>query len=209
MKSETAKQVMVTLLAAFIIVVAAIGVSYAAFSYINEGSTVNVIKPGEIYLKLNESKKGISMLSAVPLSDYEGTNLFGDGNVYSFNVTSTLKSGSNIVYDIVLKNNIENISADMIKVYLVSVDGENTPLESEKLIVAPTYLSSLKKSDLAGGDNLSLYKGSLVEGDNIVNNYRLKVWISDHDINGNFVSVEEIDENAIIEVKLGLYAKAN
>ena len=205
MESETAKQVMVTLLAAFIIIVAAIGVSYAAFTYANEGSTVNIIKPGEIYLKLNESKAGISMLSAVPLSDVEGTSLIGEGNIYSFNITSTLKSGSNIIYDIVLKSHLENISANMIKVYLVQVDGETTPIESEKVVLAPTYLSKLNKSELANGD--SLFRGNLVQGDNIVTNYRLKVWISDHDENGNFISVEDIDENATIEVKLGLYAK--
>lgn len=206
MKSETAKQVMVTLLAAFIIVVAAIGVSYAAFSYINEGTTVNVIKPGEIYLKLNESKKGISMLNAVPLSDIEGKNLEGEGNVYSFNVTSTIKKGSNILYNIVLKSHLENINPNMVKVYLVKVDGDNAPLESEKVVLQPTYLSDLKVSELS--NDLLLESGNLVEGDNIVHNYRLKVWIADHDSNGNFISVDELDENASIEVKLGLYAKA-
>ncbi len=205
MESETAKQVMVTLLAAFIIIVAAIGVSYAAFTYANEGSTVNVIKPGEIYLKLNESKTGISMLNAVPLSDLEGTSLIEEGSFYSFNITSTLKSGSNIIYDIVLKTNLDKISPKMIKVYLVEVDGESTPVESEKVILAPTYLSNLKRSELANGE--SLFRGNLVQGDNIVTNYRLKVWISDHDADGNFISVDKIDENALIEVKLGLYAK--
>ena len=205
MESETAKQVMVTLLAAFIIIVAAIGVSYAAFTYANEGSTVNVIKPGEIYLKLNESKTGISMLNAVPLSDVEGTSLIEEGSFYSFNITSTLKSGSNIIYDIVLKSNLDKISPKMIKVYLVEVDGESTPVESEKVILAPTYLSNLKRSELANGE--SLFRGNLVQGDNIVTNYRLKIWISDHDADGNFISVDKIDENALIEVKLGLYAK--
>lgn len=205
MESETAKQVMVTLLAAFIIIVAAIGVSYAAFTYANEGSTINVIKPGEIYLKLNESKTGISMLNAVPLSDLEGTSLIEEGSFYSFNITSTLKSGSNIIYDIVLKSNLDKISPKMIKVYLVEVDGESTPVESEKVILAPTYLSNLKRSELANGE--SLFRGNLVQGDNIVTNYRLKVWISDHDADGNFISVDKIDENALIEVKLGLYAK--
>ena len=205
MESETAKQVMVTLLAAFIIIVAAIGVSYAAFTYANEGSTVNVIKPGEIYLKLNESKTGISMLNAVPLSDIEGTSLIEEGSFYSFNITSTLKSGSNIIYDIVLKSNLDKISPKMIKVYLVEVDGESTPVESEKVILAPTYLSNLKRSELANGE--SLFRGNLVQGDNIVTNYRLKVWISDHDADGNFISVDKIDENALIEIKLGLYAK--
>ena len=205
MESETAKQVMVTLLAAFIIIVAAIGVSYAAFTYANEGSTVNVIKPGEIYLKLNESKTGISMLNAVPLSDLEGTSLIEEGSFYSFNITSTLKSGSNIIYDIVLKSNLDKISPKMIKVYLVEVDGESTPVESEKVILAPTYLSNLKRSELANGE--SLFRGNLVQGDNIVTNYRLKIWISDHDADGNFISVDKIDENALIEVKLGLYAK--
>ena len=205
MESETAKQVMVTLLAAFIIIVAAIGVSYAAFTYANEGTTVNVIKPGEIYLKLNESKTGISMLNAVPLSDLEGTSLIEEGSFYSFNITSTLKSGSNIIYDIVLKSNLDKISPKMIKVYLVEVDGESTPVESEKVILAPTYLSNLKRSELANGE--SLFRGNLVQGDNIVTNYRLKIWISDHDADGNFISVDKIDENALIEVKLGLYAK--
>ena len=205
MESETAKQVMVTLLAAFIIIVAAIGVSYAAFTYANEGSTVNVIKPGEIYLKLNESKTGISMLNAVPLSDIEGTSLIEEGSFYSFNITSTLKSGSNIIYDIVLKSNLDKISPKMIKVYLVEVDGESTPVESERVILAPTYLSNLKRSELANGE--SLFRGNLVQGDNIVTNYRLKVWISDHDADGNFISVDKIDENALIEIKLGLYAK--
>lgn len=206
MKSETAKQVMVTLIAAFIIIVAAIGVSYAAFTYINEGTTVNVIKPGEIYLKLNESKKGISMLNAVPLSDIEGTSLIGEGNYYSFNITSTVKKGSTILYDIVLKENLDKISPDMIKVYLVLVDGENTPVESEKVILKPTYLSELNKSSLSG--NLLLYSGTITEGDNIVSSYRLKVWIAERDINGNLISVDQLDENASIEVKLGLYAKA-
>lgn len=205
MESETAKQVMVTLLAAFIIIVAAIGVSYAAFTYANEGSTVNIIKPGEVYLKLNESKKGISLLNATPLTDFEGMSLIGEGSFYSFNITSTLKTDNNILYDIVLKSNISNISPNMIKVYLVEVDGDSTPVESEKVVLAPTYLSSLNNSSLATG--YSLYSSNLKKGDNIIKNYRLKIWISDRDADGNFISVDQIDQNALMEFKLGLYAK--
>ena len=205
MESETAKQVMVTLLAAFIIIVAAIGVSYAAFTYANEGSTVNIIKPGEVYLKLNESKKGISLLNATPLTDFEGMSLIGDGSFYSFNITSTLKTDNNILYDIVLKSNISNISPNMIKVYLVEVDGDSTPVESEKVVLAPTYLSNLNNSSLATG--YSLYSSNLKKGDNIIKNYRLKIWISDRDADGNFISVDQIDQNALMEFKLGLYAK--
>ena len=206
MKSETAKQVMVTLIAAFIMIVAAIGVSYAAFSFAYESKNINIIRPGEVYLKLNESNKGISILNASPLSDEEGIKLEGVGYVNSFNIMSSLKKDSNIIYDIVLNTHLENISANMIKVYLVSVDGENAPLESEKAVLGPVYLSELKTSELSNG--LSLYSGELVTGDNLVNNYRLKIWIANFEKNGEVIRPDDIDEDAVIEAKLGLYAKA-
>ena len=176
MTNQATKQVLLTVLAVGILVVAAVGVSFAAFTYSKSGTTNNIIRTGQIYFRYNEPSSGISLLNAVPIPDYDGTHQIGEGNVFDFGVTSTIKGNKTIDYEIVLEVSESNtLDENKIKVYLVEVEDSNTDVANEKVLLEPTYLSDLPASESKEGAKL-LYVGTASEGDNIVKNYLFVIY---------------------------------
>lgn len=211
MTNQSTKQVLLSIMAVAIIVIAAVGVSYAAFSYSKSGSVNNTIRTGNIYFKYNEPTNGIALLDAVPIPDVDGKNLFGSGNVFDFGVTSTIKGNTKINYEIVLEGEPSStLDAKKLKVYLVSVDDEKTPVAGEVVVLEPTYLSDLKQSVNKVGAKL-LYNATATEGENIIKNYRFKMWIPEEDADGKTIDLSSINNSNVQEstLKVGIYAKAN
>ena len=211
MTNQATKQVLLTVLAVGILVVAAVGVSFAAFTYSKSGTTNNIIRTGQIYFQYNEPSSGISLLNAIPIPDYDGTHQIGEGNVFDFGVTSTIKGNTTIDYEIVLEGSESNtLDENKIKVYLVEVEDSNTDVANEKVLLEPTYLSDLPASESKEGAKL-LYVGTASEGDNIVKNYRFKMWIPEIDGDGHEITLSTLESNSSASeesnLKIGIYAK--
>ena len=77
MKENSSKQVLLSVLGVAILVVAVVGVSFAAFSYSKTGEKVNTITTGTITMEYTEDTNGINLTNALPMSDGVGTNLSG------------------------------------------------------------------------------------------------------------------------------------
>ena len=154
MKENNSKQVLLSVLGVAILVVAVVGVSFAAFSYSKTGEKVNTITTGTITMSYSEDTNGINLSNALPMSDDQGKALSGSNNVFDFTVTATINGSGNttINYDVTAtKESDSTLDDSAVKVYLTSIDNS-----ADTQVLAPTKVSTLTKtgsSEASGAPN--------------------------------------------------------
>ena len=93
-ENNNSKQILLSVLGVAILVVAVVGVSFAAFSYSKTGEKVNTITTGSIVMSYNETTNGINLVDALPISDAQGMalsgNTAGHEEYFDFNVSATI-----------------------------------------------------------------------------------------------------------------------
>ena len=177
-KNKSKLPVLTMLLVALLVLV---GTSYAYFDYSFIGKD-NTISTTDVSIKLLESNKEIVTLeNQLPMSDEQGINQVGTGNVFDFAVETKSSSDMKLGY----KLNIEKLKADtgytsltddQIKIYLTDTNDNK-------------ILGPLKISDL---ENYNLYEDVNIHSktnNTQVDKYRIRVWI-DQD-----VQIKDWDEN--------------
>ena len=179
MKSKS-KQIIFSILGILSILVIAIGVTYAVFTYTKEGTTDNVVTTGTLkflYTENNTNGNGISITEAEPISDTKGKELVGDNNVFDFKVEGTNTGSEVIPYEVTLrKKATSTMSEDNIKVYLQ--DG----IDQTELLT-PTLYSKLVQTTTDVGNNVekSIYKGEVLGNtNNYLKTFRLKMWLDEN-----------------------------
>ena len=177
-KNKSKLPVLTMFLVALLVLV---GTSYAYFDYSFIGKD-NTISTTDVSIKLLESNKEIVTLeNQLPMSDEQGINQVGTGNVFDFAVETKSSSDMKLGY----KLNIEKLKADtgytsltddQIKIYLTDTNDNK-------------ILGPLKISDL---ENYNLYEDVNIHSktnNTQVDKYRIRVWI-DQD-----VQIKDWDEN--------------
>ena len=155
-----------------------IGVTYAFFSYVKDGSTENTIKSGSItflYDEINQSGNSIGIEDALPTSDTLGKQ---QTNYFNFKIVSTASTTTSIPYEITLrqKQGTDNIG-DKVKVYLSKIDSYNSQVNNEEEVVTSmfsdlttvthnNYSEKLLHSDIVPASNTRYEQY-----------YRLKMWL--------------------------------
>ena len=86
-----------------LLVIALIGVSYAAFRFMGEGAKLNKITTGSITMEYTESSNTISLTGALPTTDETGKKRLNSGEYFDFTVSSTITGDVNINYEISAK----------------------------------------------------------------------------------------------------------
>ena len=162
-----------------VMVVAIIGVSYAAFNYSKEGTTPNTITTGVISMTYTESDNVLNITGALPTTDKTGKTRTIEGEYFDFTVSSTITGNANINYEISAKKEDGNtIDGSNIKLYLTRLtdDGE------EELMTPETYNEEKSNNSYTGrpSGEMSLYTSSMSASES--NNYRLRMWV-DEDYN--------------------------
>ena len=180
MKNEdNSKQVLLSVLGVAILVVAVVGVSFAAFSFSKTGNVTNTITTGTISMSYSEPDNGITLTNALPMNDETGKALEGTNNTFDFTVTATI-SGSGettINYAITaVTTPATSLNDDYVKVYLTDMDASDTE------ILEPTVVSSLDKttSDASGAPNGQYILESGTFKSTTTKNYRLRMWVADN-----------------------------
>ena len=207
--NNNSKQVLLSVLGVAILVVAVVGVSFAAFSYSKPGQKVNTITTGTITMNYSEGTNGINLVNALPMSDEQGKELTGDGNVFDFTVTATISGSATINYSIIAVPDESNgavLTDDKIKVYLTD---QGTPTENgEGNTSTPQILSSLPASstvsDLTGAPDTTddyVLKSDSITTNDITDNYRLRMWI---DANATAPSSQQT-----YKLRVNVYGKAD
>ena len=176
---NNSKQVLLSVLGVAILVVAVVGVSFAAFSFSKTGNVTNTITTGTISMSYSEPENGITLTNALPMNDETGKALEGTNNTFDFTVTATI-SGSGettINYAITaVTTPATSLNDDYVKVYLTDMDASDTE------ILEPTVVSSLGKttSDASGSPNRQYMLESGTFKSTTTKNYRLRMWVADN-----------------------------
>ena len=195
--NNSSKQVLVSILGVAILVVAVVGISFAAFSYSKTGTVSNTITTGTITMSYTEPTNGINLTDALPITDTAGKALTGNNNTFDFTVAATISGSTTINYAITaVKGDGCTVADSGVKVYLT--DQENAQ------ILAPTKVAELTTtaSDNAAGAPAGQYvlkTGTYTAPK--TEKYRLRMWVAD-DYNAPATSQKYI-------LKVNVYGKAN
>ena len=173
--NNSSKQILLSVLGVAILVVAVVGISFAAFSYSKAGEVSNTITTGTITMSYSEPTNGINLTDALPITDEAGKALSGDNNTFDFTVNATIAGNTNISYAITaVKDAASDVPDSGIKVYLTSVNGD-----AETAVFEPKLVSALSKtSSHASGATDGQYL--LKEGNYTATTkeqYRLRMWV--------------------------------
>ena len=178
---EKTKKEIVIIGLILLMVIALIGVSYAAFSYSKTGTKLNSITTGSITMTYEETDNTISLNGALPTTDATGKTRLNQGEYFDFTVSSKIAGDVNINYEISAKDvttSDRKIDSSNIKLYLTRLtdDGE------EELMKPETYNEETSANNFTGRPTgeMSLYTSSMSSSES--NNYRLRMWV-DEDYN--------------------------
>ena len=178
MKENNSKQVLLSVLGVAILVVAVVGVSFAAFSYSKTGTKVNTITTGTITMSYSETTNGINLTNALPMSDGVGMALSEEEQYFDFTVSANITGTTTIKYAITASKEEESTLPDTaVKVYLTDMDGT-----ADTQILAPTKVSGLTPttgSEPSGtpSGQFILHTGTF--GATSSHDYRLRMWVAD------------------------------
>ena len=162
-----------------LMIVAVVGVSYAAFSYTDTGTKVNSITSGAITMTYTESDNVISMDGALPTTDKTGTVRLKEGEYFDFTISSTITGNVNINYEISAKDvtsSDRKIDGSNIKLYLTKITEDGS---EEALMSSETYNEESIANDYTGrpAGEMSLYTSSMNSSE--TNNYRLRMYVTE------------------------------
>ena len=175
--NNSSKQILLSVLGVAILVVAVVGISFAAFSYSKTGEKENTITTGTITMTYTEPTNGINLTDALPITDTAGKALSGDNNTFDFTVTATIAGTTTINYAITaVKGDGCTVADDGIKVYLTD--------QNDAEVLAPTKVTALSKTasgNAAGApaDQYVLKTGTYKAAGTTTENYRLRMWVAD------------------------------
>ena len=161
-----------------LLIIAIIGVSYAAFNYSGLGTKVNTITTGSITMTYTESSNTISLNGALPTTDETGMKRLNPGEYFDFTVSSEITGNVNINYEISAKDvttSDRKIDGSNIKLYLTEiVDGEEQEVMSPKV-----YNEEAASNEYTGrpSGEMSLYTSSMNSSEE--HHYRLRMYVTE------------------------------
>ena len=172
---KNTSQILLSVLGVFVLVVAVVGVSFAAFSYTRTGEKVNTLTTGAITMSYTDVTNGINITDALPMSDTNGKALSATNQYFDFTVAATISGTATINYAITATKDTSTLPDTGVKVYLTS--GSDKTVE-----VAPTKVADLTPigaSDVSGAPSgqYLLKRGSLTA--TTTTTYRLRMWVAD------------------------------
>ena len=85
--NNSSKQILLSVLGVAILVVAVVGISFAAFTYARPGEKTNTISTGTITMNYSEDTNGIKLENALPMTDTAGKALAADNQMFDFTAT--------------------------------------------------------------------------------------------------------------------------
>ena len=170
------KENIVIIVILVVMLIAIIGVSYAAFSFSQQGNTPNKITTGSITMTYEESDNTISIGNALPTRDATGTTRLKEGEYFDFTVSSEITGEVNINYEISAKEIGDGtIDGSNIKLYLTElVDGEE-----QELMTPEVYNEETDSNEYTGrpANEMSLYTSSMNASEE--HNYRLRMYVTE------------------------------
>ena len=173
------KKLLLTIGLVLVLVLMIVGISYAAFKFVGEGSQPNTITTGAITMKYTESTNTISMNNALPTTDATGKVRLTAGEYFDFTLEGTIKGSENINWEIAAEDvttAAKKIDGKYIKLYLTSLDANNNETE----VMAPNvYKTESTENTYTGrpANMMSLAKGTT--STSFSTKYRLRMYVDE------------------------------
>lgn len=183
-KDNSSKQVLLSVLGVAILVVAVVGVSFAAFTFVGTGTKENTVSTGAITMTYSENSDGITLTDAMPMTDEAGKALvdtknesgeYTTKNTFRFSVGATVTGTTSIAYEIaaikkeIAENALEN---NDVKLYLASVAGE-----TETAVKEPAHYTPIDTATEVGTPEGAMILASGTITSTQTTNYVLKMWL--------------------------------
>lgn len=179
-RSSNSKQILLSVLGVAILVVAVVGVSFAAFSYSQTGQYENKITTGVISMTYSNPSNGINLTNALPTTDATGKALTGTNNVFDFSVSATISGTATINYAITATTTpATTLTDNFVKVYLTDRGASNN---EDTEVLEPTMVSNLSKtgsSEASGAPSGEYILKTGTFSTTTTDNYRLRMWVAD------------------------------
>ena len=187
----------------FILLIAVIGISYAAFNYSGIGQKLNTITTGAISMEYVESSNVISINNALPTKDTTGKKRLNTGEYFDFTVKSSIKGNTDINYEIAAKEESGNtFSGKNIKFYLTKVNSAGT---EEEVMPPKTYSEDTTSNVYTGrpADMMSLFIGNLANQGDTEIKYRLRLWVDEN------YNPQNDNGGLVYKVKVNVYGQTS
>ncbi|MEG2458178.1 MAG: DUF5011 domain-containing protein, partial [Bacilli bacterium] len=206
MKNENSKQMILSVIGVFSLILLVIGVSFAFFNYAGEGTTANVITAGTITFSYSDATakgNGINLTNEMPRSDADGMALIGDNNIFNFTILANTKAAA-VNYEIVAtKLDKSTLAEDKVKIYLTDVTlGKDAPVGKTYVDNKVVKYNTLKETLLDKRIGKTLFDEVILKGiENYKRDFRLRMWLSE-DVD---MSLPE-NHNKVFSIKINVYA---
>ena len=194
------KEFILTIVSVIILIIAVVGISYAAFSYSKTGNKVNSITTGSISMSYEEKDNIIEITDALPTTDATGKTRTQTGEYFDFTITTTLTEGTNLNWEIAAEDvpvSEKQFLGSNVKFYLTKLVGD-----SEEEVMAPkVYTEEASANDATGrpANMMSLATGTTSTSESV--NYRLRLYVDE-----NYNPLED-GGNLVFQAKVNVYGK--
>ena len=177
------KKIVITVILLLSVICVTVGVTFAAFSFIKQGTVENTLESGTITLTYTEGKTGITLNEAYPISDEKGMILTGVNNVFDFTVTANLSASTLITYEVTaVKLPITDsipLEDNQVKLYLeraIDPETDYTP------VFYPNYYDPSEESSEIGSPigSMILDQGTFSDVGTTIHHYRLRMWVDEY-----------------------------
>ena len=185
-----------------LLIIAVVGVSYAAFNYSKTGTKINSITTGKVTMTYTESDNVIKIDKALPTTDETGKVRLKEGEYFDFTVSSEIVGDININYEISAKDvtdsSARKIDGSNIKLYLTRLKEDGT---EEELMSPETYNEEGSSNEYTGRPTgeMSLYQGSMNSSE--TNKYRLRMYVDEK------YNPQGDGGNLTFSIKINVYGK--
>lgn len=207
MEHTESRQIILSVLGIAVLIIAFVGVSYAAFHTILGQSSENGISTGTISLVFEDDTEAISINNAMPVADSYGKEMNGSGNVYDFSIRSILSKGTTLNYEISAeKLPIDGVTLNDADIRIYLQKEENGHYIDTPITMTPQAFKPLTEDSFLGSQagDMVLYSGTLSNFSNcdeeLAEKFRLRIWVSKDTI------IDSISRQ--FNIKLNVTAKA-
>ena len=128
------------------------------------------------------------MLKSIPTSDMVGVQSVEDGTFFDFSVDTSIDEATSIDYEISITKDKKtcNLPDEDIRIYL-----EKEESGTYAKVFGPDMFVGLKKETKIGSKKASMVIQSASKTKNSIDNYRLRIWLSDKSlVADNYCNIE-------------------
>ena len=194
------KELIISIVAIIVLVLAIVGVSFAAFNYSRTGEKVNTITSGAISMQYTETDNVIQIDKALPTTDATGTVRLKEGEYFDFSVSGTIQGTANINWEIAAEDITtadRKIDGSNIKLYLTEVnDSQETEVMAPKV-----YSEEASANEYTGrpAGQMSLY--ATTSSTSFTKSYRLRMYVDEN------YNPQDDGGDLVFTIRINVYGK--